>query len=80
MYTNARYGITARLIGTNKALRPAFVLTPPGSTTDRLTPAVAGGVANYLSVWVYQRDANNQDIRGRIVIPHAVFLPLLLRQ
>lgn len=79
-YSNGRYGIRARFVASNKVFRTTFAFVPAGSTTDRLTPATAGGMGRFLTVWVYQRDADNQDIRGRLALPGAQFLPLELRK
>jgi hypothetical protein len=41
---------------------------------------VAGGQAQFLAVWEHRRDGTDyQDIRGRLVWPNVLFLPLVER-
>jgi len=69
--------IGGRMISPDKTLHPDFEIAPSPGHVD---PAVAGGESNYLVVWKYRRSvAGWHDIHGRLVAPHAVFLPLLLR-
>jgi hypothetical protein len=80
-YTNLRYGITGRLVFPDHSMEAAFVVIPPGGAADRTNPAVAGGNSSYLVAWEHQRGGTSyQDIHGRIVTPHVVFLPLVLRK
>ena len=58
----------------------AFAIVAPGASADRTNPVVAGGHTNYLVAWEHERDSTSyQDIHGRLVTPHRVFLPLVLR-
>jgi len=80
-WTNLKYGITGRLVFPDHSMEAAFVVIPPGGAADRTMPAVAGGNSSYLVAWEHQRDGTSyQDIHGRIVTPHVVFLPLVLRK
>ena len=77
-YTNGSYGIWGRLLSANKTHGDKFPIVGPG---DRWDPAVAAGAPRYLVAWEHERSGTSfQDIHGRIVTPHAVFLPLVLRQ
>lgn len=79
-YTNLKYGIWGRLVQPDATMIPQFCIVPPGSSADRTDPVVAGGHTTYLAVWVHQRDGTtHQDIHGRLVTPHVVFVPLVLR-
>jgi hypothetical protein len=77
MYATGYYGIWARLAHPNETFEPCFGLVQPGSTADRTAPAIGGGRVNYLVAWEHQRDGTAyQDIHGRLVYPHAIYLPL----
>jgi hypothetical protein len=80
-YVNLKFGITGRLVNPDHSMGEAFEIIQPGGSTDRTNPAVAGGPGNYLVAWEHQRDGTSfQDIHGRLVIPNALFLPLIMRQ
>jgi hypothetical protein len=77
-WTNLKYGITARQVFPDWSMKDAFVVIPPGSSTDRTYPMVAGGKVNYLVAWEHQRDGTSyQDIYGRLITPFTKFLPLI---
>jgi hypothetical protein len=77
-WTNLKYGITARQVFPDWSMKSAFVVVPPGASTDRTYPAVAGGKGNYLVAWEHQRDGTSyQDIYGRLVTPNMFFLPFI---
>ena len=51
-----------------------------GEGTSCSQPAVAGGGTNYLTVWEHDRPGTSfQDIHGRLVTTHPMFLPMLER-
>ena len=51
-----------------------------GEGTSCSQSAVAGGGANYLTVWKHDRPGTSfQDIHGRLVTTHPMFLPMLER-
>lgn len=80
MYTSARYGIVGRLLYPDETMDAGFVIVDASWTAGRTQPAVAGGLANYLVAWEHERDGTAfQDIHGRLVTPHTLFLPLVLR-
>lgn len=78
-YAHNHFGIRARLVSSSKVLRHTFAIIFPGMTTDRLQPAVAGGVSRFLAVWVHDWDAESRNVRGRFVVPNVIFLPLAMR-
>ena len=78
-YANQHFGIRARFVSSSKVLRGTFALVQAGMTTDRTQPAVAGGVGGFLAVWAHGWDAVSTNVRGRIAVPNAVFLPLVMR-
>ena len=79
-YTTLTYGIWGRLVQPDKTMTPQFAVVHPGSAADRTNPVAAGGHSNYLIAWEHDRDGTSyQDIHGRLVAPHAVFIPLVLR-
>ncbi|MCX6033836.1 MAG: hypothetical protein NTV38_02495 [Chloroflexi bacterium] len=81
LYTSVRYGIWGIPISPDHSMEAGFAIVPAGSAADRTMPAIAGGRTSYLVVWEHQRDGTSyQDIHGRIVTPHVVFLPLVLRK
>jgi len=75
-YTHLKYGIWGRVVHANESMETQFAIVHPGTSTDRLTPAVAASLYDYLVVWKHQRNTTYQDIHGRIVSPHKIFLPL----
>jgi hypothetical protein len=78
-YTNVKYGITGHLLNSDHSMEPPIVIVAPFGDVDRTNPAVAGGYGNdYLVAWEHQREGTSyQDIHGRIVTPHMLFLPLI---
>ncbi len=79
-YTNLKYGIWGRLVQPDETMESQFSIVSPGSTADRTSPIAAGGHTNFIVVWEHQRDGTSyQDIHGRLITPHTVFLPLVLR-
>jgi hypothetical protein len=76
------YGIWGQFVNTNKTLGEQFSLMTPtsGVAAEFTTPVVAGGGANYLTVWEHDRPSTAyQDIHGRLITPYAVFLPAIIR-
>ncbi len=76
------YGVWGRLVFADKSMDPEFGIMAPtaGITAEFTNPAVAGGHTNYLVAWEHDRAGTSyQDIHGRLITPHAVFLPLVLR-
>ncbi len=79
-YVGGRYGIWSRVVRPDETMTPQFRIVDPSSAADRTEPVVAGGSTNYLVAWEHDRDGTSfQDIHGRLVVPHAVFLPLIVR-
>ena len=76
----ATYGISGRLVYPDKTFPGGFQIVTPGSAPGHKNPAIAGGHTNYLVVWEHQRaGAAYRDIHGRLISPHALFLPIVLR-
>lgn len=74
------YGISGRLVFPDETLGTGFQIAAPGTSPGHNNPAVAGGHTNYLVVWEHQRGVTvYRDIHGRLITPHGVFLPLVLR-
>ena len=76
------YGVWGRLVFADKSMDPEFRIMAPtaGITAEFTDPAVAGGHTNYLVAWEHDRAGiSYQDIHGRLITPHAVFLPLVVR-
>lgn len=77
------YGVWGRLVSADKTMSPEFGIIAGGwvgAPADRTDPAVGGGHTNYLIAWEHERYGTSyQDIHGRLVTPHAIFLPLTLR-
>ena len=78
-YAHLKYGIWGRVVYADESMENQFAIVHPGSTTDRLDPAVAASFYDYLIVWEHQRNTTYQDIHGRIVSPHKIFLPLTIK-
>ena len=77
MYATGYYGVWGRLVHTNGA-EDVFLIVQPGTTADRLDPAIAGSRVNYLITWVHDRDGTAyQDIRGRLFYLNRLFLPMI---
>ena len=73
------YGVWGRLAYQDYSMSSVFGVVAGTGSLDRTEPVVAGGGANYMTVWEHDRDTSYQDIHGRLVAPYAVFLPLALR-
>jgi hypothetical protein len=59
---------------------PAYGILAGATGAERTNPAAAGGYVNYLTAWEHDRlGTSYQDIHGRLLIPHIVFLPLVIR-
>ena len=57
------------------------IVSPYTGDPDRTKPAVTGGFAQFLTVWEYLRPGStDQDIHAKLVIPHVVFLPLVIHK
>lgn len=73
-------GISGRLISTEKKLGLGFQVVAPAPGAGNAYPGLAGGNVNYLVAWEHPRSGSAyQDIHGRLVIPHSLFLPVILR-
>ena len=75
------YGIWGQFVNLDKTLgADAGIMTPTGGVVAEFTnPVVVGGRANFLTVWEHDRAGiAYQDIHGRLITKHAVFLPVLL--
>lgn len=76
------YGVSGRLVSADKTMGSAFGIMGPtaGITAQFTQPAVAGGYTNYLVAWEHDRAGTSwQDIHGRLITPHAVFVPMVLK-
>ncbi len=74
------FGISARLVYPDGTMKPTIEVVDAGNNADRTHPSVAGGQAQFLAVWEHRRDGTDyQDIRGRLVWPNVLFLPLVER-
>jgi len=74
------YGVWGRQVYPDKTMGAAYGIVAGATGTDRTNPAAAGGYVNYLTAWEHDRaGASYQDIHGRLLVPHAVFLPLVIR-
>jgi len=75
------YGVWGRVLDTNKTQGTIFGIVAGYASYSRTNPALAAGRPNYLVIWEHDRHGTSyQDIHGRLVTLHAVFLPLILRQ
>lgn len=75
------YGIWGRLIHVDKTQDAKFEIAENVDPYNCWQPAVASGRPSYMVAWEHQRSGTTyQDIHGRLVTPHALFLPLLLRR
>lgn len=74
-------GVQGRLVNTNGTMQEPFQIVSPiaGSGQDRTTPAVAGGSSGFLVAWEHVRDVDPsfQDIHGRLIAAHSLYLPLM---
>jgi len=74
------FGVWGRLVFSDKTMGSVFGIVAGATGADRTEPAVAGGYTNYLVAWEHDRGGTSyQDIHGRLITPHGVFLPLILR-
>jgi len=74
------YGVWGRLVSADKTISSEFGIIDGTGSLNRTEPVVAGGGANYMTVWEHDRAGTAfQDIHGRLIAPYAVFLPLVLR-
>jgi hypothetical protein len=79
-YVTGYYGVWARLAFPDESFQDSFGLVQPGASADRTYPSIAGGNSNYLVAWEHERAGTSyQDIRGRVVTPSMIFLPLVIR-
>jgi hypothetical protein len=79
-YVTGYYGVWARLAFPDESFQDSFGLVQPGASADRTYPSIAGGNSNYLVAWEHERAGTSyQDIRGRVVTPSMIFLPLVMR-
>ena len=80
-YTNLKYGIWGRLAHPDESMDPSFAIVEPYATANRMDLVVAGGYTNYLVAWEHERAGTSyQDIHGRLITPHALFMPLVARR
>ena len=76
------YGIRGQFVNNDKTLGTPFTIVSPwvGGSAEFTTPVVAGGNVNYLTVWEHDRNGTvYQDVHGRLITPHTVFLPTVVR-
>ncbi len=74
------FGVWGRLLGTDKTQGELFSLVAGYGAYDRTDAAVSAGSPGYLVVWEHDRHGTSyQDIHGRVITPHRVLLPLVLR-
>jgi len=74
------YGVWGRQVYPDKTMGPAYGILAGATGAERTHPAAAGGYVNYLTAWEHDRAGTSyQDIHGRLLVPHAVFLPLVIR-
>ena len=72
--------VWGRQVHSDKSIAPEFGIIAGATGDERTHPAVAGGYVNYLTAWEHDRAGTSyQDIHGRLLIPHLVFLPLVIR-
>lgn len=72
--------VWGRQVHSDKSMGPEFGIIAGATGDERTHPAVAGGYVNYLTAWEHDRlGTSYQDIHGRLLIPHLVFLPLVIR-
>lgn len=74
------FGVWGRLVFPDNTMEPEFGIISGVTGSNRTTPAVAGAYTNYLVAWEHDRAGTSyQDIHGRLIWPHAVFLPMVLK-
>ena len=57
------------------------IIAPTVGDPSRTKPAAAGGIGDYMVVWEHLRKGStDQDIHGKMVMPGANFLPLVIRK
>jgi hypothetical protein len=72
--------VWGRRIHSDKNMDPEFGIVAGATGDERTYPVVAGGYVNYLTAWEHDRLGTSfQDIHGRLLIPHAVYMPLVIR-
>jgi hypothetical protein len=77
---NPNAGISGRLVSPDGTLHQGFQIVAPGPPQGHDAPAVEGGHANYLVAWEHVRSGTAfRDIHGKLITPHAAFLPIVLR-
>jgi len=77
---SGNFGIWGRLLHTDKTQDAKFEIVGPASSRDRWDPSVAAGSPGYLAIWEHERsDLTYQNVHGRIITPHALFLPIVLQ-
>jgi hypothetical protein len=80
-YVGDHYGILGALISSDHSIQPAVELMPASWTDDRTNPSVAGGYSNFLTVWEHETASTSVlDIHGRLLIPEANFMPLVVKR
>ena len=78
-YVGGEFGIWGRFAFPNTTLEPAFEVVGPRYQADRILPAVSGAKANFLAVWMRERDGvNNFDLHGRL-LGYSMFLPVVIK-
>jgi hypothetical protein len=73
-------GISGRLVSTDKQLGPGFQVIAPVPGTGNAYPGLASGRVNHLVSWEHPRSGTAyQDIHGRLISPHSIFLPVTVQ-
>ncbi|MBN1260957.1 MAG: hypothetical protein JXB35_09785 [Anaerolineae bacterium] len=79
-YVGGTFGIWSRVVHPNAVFEPQYRIVDPTSTKDRTEVVLVGGHTNYLAVWEHGRQGTPfQDIHGRLISPHPLFIPLAVR-
>jgi hypothetical protein len=73
-------GIWGRMLDTAGVMTDAYEIVSAGVSANRNRPALAGGSPGNLVAWEHWRDGTGYlDIHGRLLWPHAVYVPVVLR-
>jgi len=79
IYGDLKFGVLGRIVKMDGSMGDLFIITE--STNDYTKPAIAAASTDYMVVWEFMREAvpYYQDIYGRIISPHRLFLPTVFR-
>lgn len=79
--TTGPYGVSGRILHSDKTMASAFGIVGPFAGIDREDPAVAAGPPGFLVTWAHDRAAGGWiDIHGSLVWPAAIYVPMVVRQ